>query len=200
MSMWVRAMLCGRSWLVVPIVALVLPWGAPVAQASDEFWAGPKKSSRIVLMRHSYAPEDPPDQDLENLKNCKTQRNLNETGRAQARRTGDEFRKRGIRQARVYSSQYCRSLETARLLKLGSVAELSVLNQLFYAQPAALHGASEKVRQFMKKLAGKGSAVLVSHVSNIQSLAGVRLTSGEAAAVHLGPSGEVVVVGRLLVK
>jgi phosphohistidine phosphatase SixA len=193
-------MLRHRRWLLVPVVALVLPMWAPAAEGSEEFWAGLKKSSRIVLMRHSHAPGDPPDKDLDNLKNCKTQRNLDEAGRAQARRTGDEFRKRGFKQARIFSSQYCRSLETGRLLKLGPVTELPILNQLFYAQLIALREASEKVRQFMKAQSGKEPALLVSHVSNIQALAGVQLDSGEAAAVHLTPSGDVVVAGRLLIK
>ena len=188
-----------RSWLVALIVALVVPLWAPVVQAQD-FWALLKKPGAIVLLRHSNSPADPPDADLENLKNCKTQRNLDEAGRAQARRVGDEFRKRGIKQARIYSSQYCRTLETARLLKLGAVTELRALNQLFYTQPAALREATEKSTQFMKTLRGKGLAVLISHVSNIQSLAGVQLDSGEMAAVRFGPSGGIVVDGRLLVK
>lgn len=187
-----------RSLLVALIGVLATPLSGPDAQASDAFWAGVKKPGRVILLRHAYAPEDPPDKDLENLKNCKTQRNLDETGRAQARQTGDALRKRGIKQARVFSSQYCRSLDTARLIKLGSVTEMPILNQLFYTQPSALREASEKVRQFMK--GNKQLAMLVSHVSNIQSLAGVQLTSGEMAVAYLNPAGEVAVDGRLLVK
>jgi 8-oxo-(d)GTP phosphatase len=185
-----------RSVLALAIVGFAL-W-APAARAQD-FWAELKKPGRMVLLRHAYAPGDT-DKDLDNLKNCKTQRNLDETGRGQAARTGDEFRRHGIKQARIYSSQYCRALETGRLLKLGSVTELALLNQLFYAQLSALSEATEKVRQAMKSLSGKGPAILVSHVSNIQSLAGVQLTSGEMAVVHLDPAGNVAVVGRALVK
>lgn len=192
-------MLNDRSWLVALIVALVLPMWAPAAQAQD-FWASLKKPGGIVLLRHSYAPEDPPDKDLENLKNCKTQRNLDETGQAQARRIGDEFRKRGFKQARIYSSQYCRALETARLLKLGTVTEQASLNQVFYTQPIVLREATAKSTEFMKTLRGKGLAVLVSHVSNIQAIAGVMLGSGEMAVVRLNAAGEIVADGRLLVK
>jgi phosphohistidine phosphatase SixA len=187
------------SWLVV-LVAFVMSSSMSSVRASEEFWSQFKKPNRVVLLRHAYAPEDPPDRDLDNLKNCKMQRNLNEAGRAQARRTGDQFRKHGIRQARIYSSQFCRALETGRLLKLGPVAEQRMLNQRFYTQPFALREAAGKTGQFLKGLRGKGPVVLISHVSNIQALAGVRLSSGEMAVVHLDPAGEIAVDSRLLVK
>jgi phosphohistidine phosphatase SixA len=167
---------------------------------ASEFWAAIKKPGTIILLRHAYAPENPPDTDTENLKNCGTQRNLDETGRAQARRTGDELRRNGIRTARVHSSQYCRSLETARLLNIGSVQELAALNQTFFAQPFAMRDAAAKTKQFMQTVPTNQLAVLVSHVTNIQALAGVSVTSGEMVAVRLEPSGDVTVLGRLTVK
>jgi phosphohistidine phosphatase SixA len=189
-----------RIGFVAPVLALVLPLGSPVASASDDVWAAMKKPGRIVLMRHSYAPEEPSIEDDDNLKNCKTQRNLDDTGRAQARRTGDEFRKRGIKSARIYSSQYCRSLETARLLKLGSVTELAVLNLSVYGRPVDMRETAEKARAFMRKLSRKELVLLVTHVANIHALAGVAVASGEMAVVTLSGSGDVVLDGRILVK
>jgi phosphohistidine phosphatase SixA len=183
---------------VAVIGLLVL--SASSAGASDQFWAAVKKPGSIILLRHSYAPESPPDTDLTDLKNCSTQRNLDETGRAQARRTGDEFRKHGIKSARIHSSQYCRSLETARLLNIGSVQELATLNQTFFAQPFAMRDAANKTKQFMQAMPPNQLAVLVSHVTNIQAIAGINLGSGEMAAVRLEPSGDVTVLGRLMVK
>jgi phosphohistidine phosphatase SixA len=185
------------------LVSLVLLFSCAPAlpsQAADEFWTAVKKPGAIVLLRHAYAPETPPDTDLTNLKNCATQRNLDETGRAQARRIGDAFRKNGIKRLAIHSSQYCRSLETARLLNLGPVKELAVLNQEFFAKPIALREATNHSKQFMKGLPARQSALLVSHVSNIQAIAGVNLTSGEMAVVRIDAAGEVTVAGRLLVK
>jgi phosphohistidine phosphatase SixA len=178
---------------------LALPLASPLS-ASDEFWAAVKKPGAIILLRHSYAPESPPDADLANLKNCSTQRNLDETGRAQARRIGDEFRKHGVKSARIHSSQYCRTLETGRLLNIGQVRELGVLNQTFFAQPFAMREGADKTLQFMKTLPARELAVLVTHVTNIQAIAGVNLASGEMAVVRLDPSGKVIVAGRLMVK
>jgi phosphohistidine phosphatase SixA len=173
---------------------------AQPSQAADEFWTAVKKPGAIVLLRHSHAPDTPPDSDLTNLKNCATQRNLDDTGRAQARRIGDEFRKNGIKRLMIHSSQYCRALDTAKLVNLGPVKELPALNQEFYAKPIALREAADKTKQFMKGLPGKRLTLLVTHVSNIQAIASVNLTSSEMVAVTINKAGEVTVAGRLMVK
>jgi len=68
----------------------------------------------VVILRHSYAPGgfDPPDSKLDD---CSTQRNLDDDGRAQARRIGEAFRKNGVEVGKVLSSPRCRCLDTARL-------------------------------------------------------------------------------------
>ena len=68
----------------------------------------------VVVLRHSFAPGgfDPPDARLDD---CSTQRNLDERGRAQARRIGDAFRQNGVAVGAVLSSPRCRCLDTARL-------------------------------------------------------------------------------------
>lgn len=194
----VRAVLFAvlRAGYAVLLIALAVsvPHGV---QADEKVWALLKKPGHIVLLRHSYAPESPPDTDLVNLKNCATQRNLDETGRAHARRLGDEFRKYGIKRAVIHSSQYCRTLETARLLKLGPVKELPALNQTFFAKPGEMREAGATTVAFMKKLPAKQLTVLVTHVTNIQALAGVMVGSGELAVVRFGPSGDIVVEGRI---
>ena len=88
--------------------------------AKEKLWDAFKSGNHIILIRHAFAPgfSDP---ENFNVKDCTTQRNLNNTGRNQARRIGDLFRMQGIQNARIYSSQWCRCLETAKLLKLGNV-------------------------------------------------------------------------------
>jgi phosphohistidine phosphatase SixA len=48
-------------------------------------------------------------------------RQLSDTGRATARRLGDAIRALGIPVGKVLSSEYCRAVETARLMQLGPV-------------------------------------------------------------------------------
>jgi phosphohistidine phosphatase SixA len=172
---------------------------APTAHAdNDATWALLKKPGHVVLLRHSNAPESPPDGDVK-FNDCSTQRNLDEAGRAQARRLGDEFRKHGIKAASLVSSQYCRAMETGKLMKLGAVRGLPALNQVFLADVSGMRDAGEKGRQFIKTISAHQLTVLVTHVTNIQSIAGANLSSGELAVVHFDPSGSVVVDGSIKV-
>lgn len=85
---------------------------------------------RLIMLRHAMAPGlgDPPGFVLGD---CATQRNLSAEGRAQAVQLGKRLRAAGIQQARILSSQWCRALETARLLDLGAVEPHAALNSFF---------------------------------------------------------------------
>lgn len=167
--------------------------------SDDETWALLKKPGHIVLLRHSNAPGQMQESNDMDFKNCAIQRNLDADGRGQAGRIGDEFRKRGIKQVKLISSLYCRALDTAKLMKLGAVTPQPVLNQVFLADVAAMREAGAKGRALLKAIRAKQLTVLVSHVTNIQAMAGVQLESGQMAVVHLDPAGEVVVDGKITV-
>jgi phosphohistidine phosphatase SixA len=181
-------------------LALTLAFGVvsvDVARASEEAWALLKKPGHTVLLRHAYAPgvfEDPPGVDL---KNCKLQRNLDESGRAQARRIGAEFRKHGHKRVRILSSQFCRTLETARLLGLGPVEPLRVLNYLKFDDRAAVDDVVPRTIKFMKSIPARQLAVLVTHISNVKALTAITPASGEGVIVHFDPKGNLTVAGRI---
>ena len=99
------------------LAALVLAHAASIpapAAASDPVWEALRAPGSVVVLRHSYAPGtfDPPDARLDD---CTTQRNLDASGQAQARRIGEAFRRQGIAVGRVLSSPRCRCMDTARL-------------------------------------------------------------------------------------
>ncbi len=182
------------------VVALVLLAGAllavQAASASEEVWALLKKPGHIVLMRHANAPgtlEEPPGIDL---RNCAIQRNLDEGGRAQARRIGDAFRSHGIRQVRLLSSQWCRALETARLLGLGKVEELKLINYFNFNDETRAQIDAEKTVAHMKTMTTRPLPVLVTHISNIKAVTGITPDSGEMVVVHF-EAGKLAVAGRI---
>jgi phosphohistidine phosphatase SixA len=165
------------------------------AEAESELWAALRSGGHAALLRHAVAPGtgDPPGFVLGD---CGTQRNLSEEGREQAKRIGALFRANGISSARVFASQWCRCLETARLLGLGPVAELPALNS-FFANPE--HGA-EQTRALREWLAGQPSGdpvVLVSHQVNITALTGVFPRSGELVVLRRTPSGHLEMAGTI---
>jgi phosphohistidine phosphatase SixA len=188
-----------RTGLAVALLAIVL-LAMPGARGGDDAaWDLLKQPGHMVLLRHSNAPGATVEPDDIDLKNCTIQRNLDEAGRAQARRIGDQFRKHGISSARLIASQFCRAMETAKLTGLGPVQGLPALNQVMLADFGGMRESAEKTRQFMKIIPAKQLTILVSHVSNIQSIAGVMLSSGEMAVVHLDAAGDVTVDGRITV-
>ena len=81
----------------------------------------------VIFLRHALAPGNGDPANF-NLKDCPTQRNLDETGRMQARGIGKRIAAANLDLAGVYSSEWCRCLETALLLDLGPVTPFSGLN------------------------------------------------------------------------
>lgn len=84
------------------------------ARADDAVAAQLRAGGVVIAFRHALAPGtfDPPGF---RLGQCSTQRNLNDTGRAQARRIGGWFRQQGLQPAAVRSSPWCRCVDTATL-------------------------------------------------------------------------------------
>ena len=170
------------------------------AHADDKaMWALLKTPGHVVLLRHSNAPGATPEPYGIDLKNCAIERSLDDDRRAQGRRVGDAFRKHGITRVRLVSSQFCRALETARLTKLGPVAGLPALNQVFLADLRRMRETADKTAKYMKSIPAKQLTVLVSHVTNILAIAGVNLSSGEMAVVHIDAAGAVAVDGRIMI-
>ena len=74
-----------------------------------------RRGGYTILLRHAATESVTPDQNLFDIDDCSTQRNLSEAGRRQAERIGQSFAKLGIPVGKVLSSPYCRCLETGRL-------------------------------------------------------------------------------------
>lgn len=146
-------------------------------------------------MRHALAPGigDPPGFELDD---CTTQRNLDARGRAQARATGDAFRAHGIAVDRVLTSQWCRCRETAELLDLGEVSELSALNS-FFADRSTRTAQTRHTQEFLAQLPDDTSVVLVTHAVNIAALTGRSASSGEIIVITVAPDGTVEVLGEI---
>lgn len=175
--------------------------GAAQAQVEKEtaLWNAVASGSAFAMMRHALAPGTGDPQTVV-IGDCTTQRNLSDSGRAQARAIGASFQANGIAQARVRSSAWCRCVETAELLGLGNTEVLAALNSFFTdrasepAQTAALKAWIVKDRAV--RIAGN-PLVLVTHQVNITALTGVFPRSGEIVIARLGADGGVEVLGKL---
>lgn len=134
----------------------------------------------VIFLRHALAPGygDPSEFDISD---CKTQRNLNEEGRDQARSIGLELKMKGVFFNEIYSSEWCRCLETAILMDLGEITVFSGLNSFFqdhYDRKETLHKLMKKLEDLNKK----NRILMVTHQVVISSVTGINVGSGVAVA------------------
>ena len=155
-----------------------------------------RSCGHILMLRHAYAPGSG---DPANFKigDCATQRNLNDRGRTQARTIGEWLRSKGIKDAKVYSSQWCRCQETAKLLGFGPVAELPALNS-FYGMPENRDPNIKTLRSFIANLPADGELIIfVTHFETILEIAGEGVSPGEGVVLKLKEGGAFDVLGSL---
>lgn len=164
-------------------------------QASD-LWTQLQQQDApyFVLMRHAIAPGtgDPANFQLDD---CSTQRNLSSEGRSQAQRTGQAFQEKNVRVERVLSSQWCRCLETAELLDLGTVEPFAPLNS-FFRDRSTEPQQTAQVRQYLLSQNDPGVTVMVTHFVNIAALTGSGISSGEMVVLRLN-NDELEVLGTI---
>lgn len=154
------------------------------------------KPGRVLMLRHATAPGtgDPPGFVLGD---CTTQRNLDAAGQAQAIALGKRLARAGLTQIRIFSSQWCRCLETAGLLKLGPVIEMPALNS-FFDQPQHREKWLSELRSFLAGLPVDGAPViLVTHQVTINSFTDTAVPSAGGSIFQLNGSGLPTWLGRM---
>ena len=186
-----------RRRRLVALVGAALAAAATALHAqSVEPLAELAKPGRLLMLRHALAPGngDPPGF---TLGDCATQRNLDDAGRGQARRMGDRLRRAGVARATVYSSQWCRCLETARLLDVGPVAELPALNS-FYNQAEVREARVAALRAFVARLPLNGPPVIfATHQFTIGEFTGGGTGSGGGMVFELNGTGTPRPIGAV---
>jgi broad specificity phosphatase PhoE len=167
---------------VLAISLIITP--AVAADDSEEAWAALLKGGHVALIRHGNAPPgyggDPPGFKIDD---CKTQRNLDELGREQARALGEAFRTHGVRVDRILSSPWCRCLDTARLMAVGPVETSWAL------VPDMAPSISMRLRELKEIVAawrGPGTLVLVTHALTVRALLGFLPIQGETVVLKPG--------------
>jgi phosphohistidine phosphatase SixA len=155
-----------------------------------------KDGRHILMIRHAYAPGTGDPKHFK-IGDCATQRNLDNRGRAQARKIGEWLRSKGIKKVKIYSSQWCRCVETATLLDLGPVTHLPALNS-FFELPQNREPNIKALRSFMADLSENSQLVIfVTHFVTILEITGESVSSGEGVVLKLKKRGAYDVLGRL---
>jgi len=187
-----------RFWpyLLVCLCALVLPALAGDNMDEVEIIQRMKAGGHILMIRHALAPGTGDPADFQ-IGDCSTQRNLDDRGRQQAKAIGNWLRAKGLTSARVYSSQWCRCLETAELLEMGPVEQLPALNS-FYELPQNREPNLKALNKFIDEQPSEGELmILVTHLVTISAITDQGVSSGEGVLIELKKDAPYKMVGRL---
>jgi phosphohistidine phosphatase SixA len=166
------------------------------ADDSKEAWGALVKGGHVAMIRHGNAPPgyggDPPGFKVDD---CKTQRNLDELGREEARALGEAFRRHGVRVDRILSSPWCRCLDTARLMAVGPVESSWAL----VPDTAPSRGARLlELKEMVSEWRGPGTLVLVTHAFTVRALMGFLPIQGEIVVLEPGSgTASADLVGRI---
>ena len=137
-----------------------------------------QKGGKLIFIRHAYAPGGG-DPDNFNINDCKTQRNLSNSGREQANKIGSFFKVNNILIDKIYSSEWCRCKETA-LIAFNNFENKSFLNSFFSPKFAQNKEPQiKKLKRFIKNWDGKKNLVFVTHYVVISEILNYGSSSGE---------------------
>jgi len=170
---------------------------AAFAAENPALWEALRNGTAFAVVRHALAPGTG-DPETVVIGDCTTQRNLSESGRAQARKIGTAFRANGIPAARVFTSQWCRCAETAELLGIGDVTPLPALNS-FFTEMERRAGQTAALTKWITGYDDKAPLVLVTHQVNITALTEVYPRSGEMVVARRDENGNIRVLGTIYV-
>jgi phosphohistidine phosphatase SixA len=163
----------------------VCSFGNPLELTLEEFANEPL--GKVFFLRHTLAPGFDANGEPEkfNIEDCSTQRNLNTTGRKQAKKLGEEFVNYGIKFRKIFSSQWCRCIETGELLNLGQVSLESSLNSgfkgIFKKEKSLLI-----LKKILEALNDDDEPILmVTHYGTILATTGISVDSGGGVVYNL---------------
>lgn len=155
------------------------------------------RSGGVLLLRHAQTEAGIGDPPAFRIGDCSTQRNLSAAGRAQAEAAGESLRARGVVIEKVYSSAWCRCVDTATgMFPALPVEVLPALNSFFAGQGDG-ERQTEALRQWIAALDRQHRVALVTHQVNVLALTGDNLAMGEAIVVVPDGRGGVRSAGLL---
>ena len=167
--------------------------GFAISYTLDDYAKNP--FGNILFVRHALAPGfgDPQNFDLNE---CSTQRNLNGKGREQASIIGEKIKEAGIIFKKIFSSQWCRCIETAEYMNLGKINVEPGLNS-FFQEIVNKEKTLSILRERLNAIESNPQLVLmVTHQVTITAVTGITVSSGGVVAFSTksGESREVKIL------
>ncbi|MDZ7752380.1 MAG: histidine phosphatase family protein [Gammaproteobacteria bacterium] len=167
-----------------------------LAAPPQELIAALAEGGKAVMMRHTQTQEAEPEVSMHLSGDCEEEQNLDATGRAQAEAIAAGFAAHGIAVAEVYSSEFCRARDTARLA-FGEFEAWDALNLVEIQDPTDLAFVMADVEERMGEFEGEGNLVLISHRSTINTVTFQQTEPGDMVVLQPDGAGSAEVLGIL---
>jgi phosphohistidine phosphatase SixA len=160
------------------IIILISLTSSIKAEIDKDILASLKEGNKLIFIRHAYAPGGG-DPDNFDINDCNTQRNLSESGRQQAKNISNFFIENEINFKKVYSSEWCRCKETAKIA-FGDFETKNFLNS-FFSQKFAKNRIKQMndLNNFVDNYKDDGNLVFVTHYVVISEALNYAPSSGE---------------------
>jgi len=148
------------------------------ANSSEKLGELLKEGGKLILIRHAYAPGTGDPENF-NIKDCTTQRNLNEQGIMESKYLNKFFLKNKIEIDQVLSSEWCRCKDTA-FYAFKKYKKKSFLNS-FYNEKFTHKKSSQiiELKNYVKNWNSKKNLVLVTHYVVIYELLNLSASPAE---------------------
>lgn len=182
-----------KSLSIFTIVGIGLFWFSWANAASSDLSEKLTDGGHVLMIRHADAPgfSDPVGY---SLNDCSTQRNLGEYGKKQSLQIGQWLKSKGVSDAQIFSSPWCRCKDTATGLGLGTVSIDPALGSFFgnmsleKSQTLSLENSIGKhLKSFPKK-----PLIYVTHHVNIEAFTGKVVSVGDMVLVKVNSSGKYI--------
>ena len=137
-----------------------------------------KEGGKLIFIRHAYAPGSGDPANF-NIKDCSTQRNLNQEGRDQSIAIGLSFKKHKIPIENIISSQWCRCKETA-LIAFEKFETKTFLNSFYSINFSNNRNQQIKdLKEYVDQWHSKKNLILITHYVVISEVLEYNPSSGE---------------------
>ncbi|MDC0200542.1 histidine phosphatase family protein [Candidatus Pelagibacter sp.] len=136
------------------------------------------EGKKLIFIRHAIAPGNG-DPNNFNIKDCSTQRNLNQNGIDQSKKIGLFFKNNKIKIDKILSSEWCRCTDTAKYA-FENFETFDALNS-FYDERFAENETKQvnDLKKYIKNWNSEKNIVFVTHYVVISSILNTGTSSGE---------------------
>jgi phosphohistidine phosphatase SixA len=163
---------------LINALALIFLVFSNSANSNEKLISSLKEGGKLIFIRHAYAPGNGDPKNF-NLKDCASQRNLNQEGINQSKKIGLFFTENKIQIDKVLSSEWCRCKDTAKYA-FNNFDTFDALNSFYDIKFAKNKDKQIKdLKKYTSSWDSKKNLILVTHFVVISNILGTGSASGE---------------------